>query len=79
MVPLVRPTLLPVAITIFNAIDPLGRPAVTAGSDFCFRKCYPSVRPSFFHTFLNLAKQNKFQVKTMFTTGETVGLALVEH
>ena len=31
---------------------------------------HPSV-PS----FQNLAKQNKFQVKTMFTTGETVGLA----
>ena len=27
------------------------------------------------YTFQNLAKQNKFQVKTMFTTGETVGLA----
>ena len=26
-------------------------------------------------TFQNLAKQNKFQAKTMFTTGETVGLA----
>ena len=32
----------------------------------------PSVRPS---DFQNLAKQNKFQSKTMFTTGETVGLA----
>ena len=26
-------------------------------------------------TFQNLAKQNKFQAKTMFTTGKTVGLA----
>ena len=26
-------------------------------------------------TFQNLAKQNKFQPKTKFTTGETVGLA----
>ena len=25
--------------------------------------------------FQNLAKQNKFQVKTMFTIGQTVGLA----
>ena len=35
----------------------------------CFCTCRPSVRP----TFQNLAKQNK--VKTMFATGETVGLA----
>ena len=32
------------------------------------------VRP-FVPTFENLANQNNFQVKTMFTTGETVGLA----
>ena len=32
------------------------------------------VRPSV-PTFQNLAKQNKFQAKTMFTTGKTVGLA----
>ena len=34
----------------------------------------PSVGP-FVPTFQNLAKQNKFKVKTMFTTGENVGLA----
>ena len=50
-------------------IDPRGRPTVTAGSDHCFHKCRPSVRPS------PLSKQNKFQAKTMFATGETVGLA----
>ena len=32
------------------------------------------IRPSV-PTFQNLARQNKFQVKTMFTTGETVDLA----
>ena len=32
----------------------------------------PYVRPT---TFQNIAKQNKFQAKTMFTTGENVGLA----
>ena len=47
--------------------DPLGRPTVTAGCDHCFRTCCPSV-PHF-------SKQNEFQAKTMFTTGETVGLA----
>ena len=26
-------------------------------------------------TYQNLAKQNKFKAKTMFATGETVGLA----
>ena len=45
-------------------IDPLGRPTVTGCSDHCFRK----------HR-INLAKQNKFKAKTMFNTGETVGLA----
>ena len=40
--------------------DPLGRPKVTIGSDYCFQ---------------NLAKQNKFQAKTMLTTDENVGLA----
>ena len=45
--------------------DPLGR---TTKSHML------SVRLSV-HTFQNLAEQNKFQVKTMFTTGEIVGLA----
>ena len=53
------------------SIDPLGRLTVTAGSDHCFSTCCPSV-PT---TFQNLAKQNKLLAKTMFTTGETVGLA----
>ena len=46
-------------------IDPLGRPTVTVGSDHCFfaHIVCPSV-PTF---------QNK--AKTMFATGETVGLA----
>ena len=48
--------------------DPRGRPTVTAGSDHYFRTCCLSVRPHF-------SKQNQFQAKTMFTTGETVGLA----
>ena len=51
-----------------NFIDPRGRPTVTVGSDHCFCTRRPSVRPHF-------SKQNKFQVKTMFATGETVGLA----
>ena len=37
-------------------------------NDHCFCTCRPSVRPHF-------SKQNKFQAKTMFATGETVGLA----
>ena len=40
--------------------------------DNCFRICRSFVRPSV-STFQNLANQNK--VKTMFATGETVGLA----
>ena len=52
--------------------DPLGRPTVTAGSDHCFCTCRPFVRPSVRPHF---SKQNKFKAKTMFTTGETVGLA----
>ena len=53
-------------------IDPLVQPIVTAGMDHYFRTCFrPFIRPSV-PTFKNLAKQNK--VKTMFTSGETVGL-----
>ena len=52
--------------------DPLGPPTVTAGRDHCFCICRPSVR-IFVPTFQNPAKQNK--AKTMFATGETVGLA----
>ena len=54
-------------LVILN-IDSLSRPAVTAGSDHCFRTCCPSVK-------IYIEKQKKFQAKTMFTTGETVGLA----
>ena len=39
-----------------------------AGSDHCFHTCRPFVLPHF-------SKQNKFQMRTMFATGETVGLA----
>ena len=53
-------------------IDPGGRPTVTAGGDHCFCTCRPFVRPSIHPHF---SKQNKFQAKTMFATGETVGLA----
>ena len=59
-------------LPMHKTIDPLGRPTVTVGSDHCFRTC-PSVRPS--PSFQNLAKQNRFQAKTMFVIGETVGLA----
>ena len=60
----------------FTQIDPLGRPTITAGSDNSSHTCCPSVRPSYVSsTVQNLSKQNKFQVKTMFTTGETRGLA----
>ena len=54
-----------------GVIDPLVRPIVMAGSDIVFAHV---VRPSV-PTFQNLAKQNKFQAKTMFTTGEIVVLA----
>ena len=54
--------------TLLQVIDPRGRPTVTAGSDHCFCTCRPSVRPHF-------SKQNKFQAKTMFASGETVDLA----
>ena len=46
----------------FDVVDPHGRPTVTAGIDHCFR----------IYTHFS---QNKFQAKTMFATGETVGLA----
>ena len=51
------------------SIDPLGRPVITAVSDNCFRTCYAS---SLFKIKQN--KKNKFQEKTIFTTGETVVL-----
>ena len=57
---------------IFALIDPRGRPTVTAGSDHCFCTCRPFVRPPVRPHF---SKQNKFQAKTMFTTGKAVGLA----
>ena len=46
--------------TITEKIDPLDRPTVTAGSDYCFWTYRPYVRPS---------------PLFMFATGETVGLA----
>ena len=46
--------------------DP-SRPTVTADSDHYIRTSVPS--------FQNLAIQNNFQAKTMFITGETMGLA----
>ena len=54
-----------------GSIDPRGRPTVPAGSDHSFRACPPFVCPSVRPHF----SQNKFQTKTMFATGETVGLA----
>ena len=59
-------------IEICMRIDPLSQHSVTAGRDHCFLNCHPSFRQSV-PTFQNLVKQNK--VKTMFATGETVGLA----
>ena len=53
----------------FDPLDPL---TVTGDRDHCFCTHHPSVCPSI-PTFQNLAKQNK--AKTMFATGETVGLA----
>ena len=53
-----------------NFFDPLGRPTVIVYAHVV----RPLVR-TFIQTFQNLAKQNKFQAKTMFTTGETVGIA----
>ena len=49
----------------FIFIAPGGRPTVKAGCDHCFCTC----------PFVRLSPQNKFQAKTMFTTGETVGMA----
>ena len=54
-----------------NVPQYLIRPTITAGRDNCFRTWCLSVCPS----PLFKIKQNKFQAKTMFTTGETVGLA----
>ena len=56
----------------FKSFDPLGQPTVMAGRDHCFCTCRPFVRPSVRSHF---SKQNKFQAKTMVSTGETVGLA----
>ena len=52
-------------------IDPLGRPTVMLVVIIVFVHV---VRPSV-PTFQNLTNQNKFQAKTMFATGEPVGLA----
>ena len=56
-------------------VDPLGRPTVTAGCDHSFRTCCP-----FVPTFQNLAKQNTFPAKTVFTTGVwDCGSGRVDH
>ena len=48
----------------------------THSSGHCFCTCRPFVRPSVRPSVRpHFSKQNKFQVKTMFTTGETGGLA----
>ena len=52
--------------------DPRGQPTVMAGSDHCFCTCRPFVRR---YVCPHFSKQNKFQVKTMFATGETVSQA----
>ena len=60
----------------YSYIDPLGQPTATAGSDHCFWTCRPFVCTSGRkHERTHFSKQNKFQVKTLFTTGEAVGLA----
>ena len=60
---------------------PLPRETMTKGN---FLSNYWSTRPTLGHGrywslfsqfFQNIAKQNKFQANTMFTTGETMGLA----
>ena len=57
-------------------IDPRGRPIVTAGRDHCFCTCRPHIRPSYRTSVRpHFSKQNKLQAKTMFATGQTVGLA----
>ena len=58
---------------IFALIDPFGRPTVTAGRDNCFPTCRPLVCPSVRPHFSKSSKTK--QQKTMFATGETVGLA----
>ena len=55
-------------------IDPRGLPTVTASSDHYFHSWCLSVCPSVL-TFENLAKPNKFQVRIVIITGDTVGLA----
>ena len=48
-------------------------PTVAPGSDHCFRTCYQSVCP--YVLFKISQNKTNFKRKTMFTTGETVGLA----
>ena len=56
---------------LIHSADPQKRPVVIIVFAHVVR---PSVRPSI-PSFPSLAKQNKFQAKTMFTTGETESLA----
>ena len=53
--------------------DPRGRLTVTAGSDHLFHTCSLYVHAQ--STFQILEKQNKFQVRIVISTGETVGMA----
>ena len=55
-------------LQLIYSADPQSRPRPVVIIIFAY-----VVRTSV-HTFQNLAIQNKFQAKTMFTTGETVGL-----
>ena len=58
-----------VSLILIHEADPQSRPVVTIVFAHVIRSYVcPYVRPHF-------SKQNKFQGKTMFATGETVGLA----
>ena len=57
-----------------TTVDQLGQPSITAGS-YVFKHVVHKYVCSSLPTFENLAKQNKFQVKTMFGSGGIVGLA----
>ena len=57
-------------LMLIHKADPQSRPVVI----IVFAHVPPYFRTSV-SPFQNLAKLNKFQAKTMFSTGETVGLA----
>ena len=58
-------------LRLIHSANPQSRPVVISVFTHVIR---PSVSTSV-PTFKNLAKQNKFQLKTMFTTGDIVDLA----